>query len=274
VTLEHIKDKCKAADTIVPMDNTFYWLATDAAGSYVVVKANGYNTEAVSSSAISGQIASYGDVSNAYAFSHRVGLHEFYVLTFPTANKTWVLDILTNQWHERTSIVVTDPYDPDYEPYFKAHRAKAHLYVNDTHYVLDQYTGGVNYYDDDTFDELGNPLYRLRRTALLSSNQVIGVPRPASRDNKMHSYTNLVVNMEPGIGTGSGQGESPVLMLTMSTDGGHTWESLGEREIGAQGVFNQEIRWEILGQARDLVLEFTVTDPVKTVFLGGLMRIS
>jgi hypothetical protein len=75
--------------------------------------------------------------------------------------------------------------------------------------------------------------------------------------------------MEPGIGTGSGQGESPVLMLTMSTDGGHTWESLGEREIGAQGVFNQEIRWEILGQARDLVLEFTVTDPVNATLLGA-----
>ena len=45
------------------------------------------------------------DISDARAFTYQKDGHHFYVLTFPTGNKTFVFDASTSLWHERNATV-------------------------------------------------------------------------------------------------------------------------------------------------------------------------
>src|ERR1019366_4621109 len=128
-------------------------------GGNVVVKVDqSYGLTSISGVAVTKQISKYTTTSDAFAFSHRVGEHEFYVLTFPTMQKTWVYDALTTQWHERSSMIAVDPKLSSYEPLLKAHRAKAHAYANGVHYVLDQYTGSIAKYDESVYTDYTLPI--------------------------------------------------------------------------------------------------------------------
>lgn len=264
-----ISKGCRAPNTVVATDNTFYWLGTDPAGGYQVYYADGYNAKLCEAqSGISTQIATYETTTDAYAYVHRVGQHPFYVLTFPTENVTWVFDLYNRMWHQRTSVTTEDPFDADYEPYFKAHRAKNYFYAYGTHFVLDQYTGSIAKYDENVYTEYTMPLIRTRRTSQLSADRSSTGGSAHSFDNQLHSYYNLILNMQPGVGLSTGQGSDPQVMLNISTDGGFTWDDCGSQPIGAQGVYGNEIKWDILGQARSMVFEISVSDPVKAVLLG------
>ncbi len=259
---------CRAPATIVAIEDAIHWLGTDIHGGYSIFQSQGYNAVPVATPALVAEIATYTTVEDAYAFGHRVGLHEFYVITFPTENKTWVYDVLTKQWHERMSIVDQDPFISD--PLYRAHRAKAHCYADGTHYVLDQYTGAVSKYDTTVYTEYDNPLYRIRRTSQLSAdNPAVG--QRLMYDNKLHSYYNFTLNMEPGVGLDDNS--DPQVQLSISTDAGFTWQDCGSRSLGMIGVFDVPIKWDILGQARNMVFEITVTDPVKAVLLGGTVDV-
>jgi hypothetical protein len=270
-----ISKGCRAPNTVVALDNTLFFLSTDKMGGNNVVRMDGYNPKPISKGAIDQQIATYTTVSDAYAYSHRIDTHEFYVLTFPTENKTWVYDALTAQWHERGSMISVDPTLESYEPLLKCHRAKNHFFAYDAHWVLDQYTDSISQYRADTYTEYDLPILRQRRTSPLTTDHFTMpmIPRIVDHENKLHSYYNLVLEMEPGIGLISGQGSDPVVMLSLSRDGGHTWEQQDDGRIGALGVYDEPIRWDMLGQARSLVLDFQVTDPVNAVIIGATVDV-
>lgn len=270
---------CEEVNTIVPMNNSFYWLGSDNSGSRMILQANGYTPQAISPDGCQGinyQINTLTTVSDAYAFSHRVGSHEFYVLTFPTENRTFAYDVSTQLWHERASILGYAPSSQFYTPTLKCHRAKNHFYSNGTHYVLDQFSGAIAKYDDNVYTEFGQPLYRERKTSVQDCDMInqAMLPRMQDHDNKLHTYYNLVVNTTQGPGIeGSGQGEDPVIMLTVSKDGGHTWGNVMPRALGKSGVFNHRVKWDRLGQARWLVLDFVITDPINVALLGATMDV-
>jgi hypothetical protein len=92
---------CVATFSIAKLDNTLFWLGTDARGQGIVYRANGYGAARVSTHAIEYAIAQYGNISDALAYTYQQEGHSFYVLTFPSANATWVYDVATQAWHER-----------------------------------------------------------------------------------------------------------------------------------------------------------------------------
>ena len=92
---------CVAAFSIAKLDNTLFWLGTDARGQGIVYRANGYGAARVSTHAIEYAIAQYGNIADALAYTYQQEGHSFYVLTFPSANATWVYDVATQAWHER-----------------------------------------------------------------------------------------------------------------------------------------------------------------------------
>jgi hypothetical protein len=92
---------CVAAFSIAKLDNTLFWLGTDARGQGIVYRANGYGAARVSTHAIEYAIAQYGNLADALAYTYQQEGHSFYVLTFPSANATWVYDVATQAWHER-----------------------------------------------------------------------------------------------------------------------------------------------------------------------------
>jgi hypothetical protein len=92
---------CLAPYSVAKLDNSVFWLGSDARGNGIVYRNQGYNAQRVSTHAIEWQIQQYKLVDDATAFTYQQDGHSFYVLTFPSANATWVFDVSTNAWHER-----------------------------------------------------------------------------------------------------------------------------------------------------------------------------
>jgi hypothetical protein len=92
---------CAAPYSVAKMDNSVFWLSADARGFGMVYRARGYQPQRISTHAIEYAIQTYSTISDAIAYTYQQDGHMFYVLTFPTANVTWVYDAATNMWHQR-----------------------------------------------------------------------------------------------------------------------------------------------------------------------------
>ena len=90
---------CAAPFSVAKADNTQFWLATNGS----VVRADGYTPKIISTRAIEAAMAGYPRLDDARAWAYSQEGHTFYVLTFPTADVTWVYDAATDAWHQRKS---------------------------------------------------------------------------------------------------------------------------------------------------------------------------
>lgn len=247
-----IEHGCAAANTINKLDNTVFWLGADDRGSGIVWRANGYTPMRISTHAVEAAIATYATISDAVAFSYQQEGHGFYVLSFPTAGKTWVYDAATQLWHERAYRDVSTGVLSQW-------RASSHCMLNNVHIVGDVFDGRVyaldlNYYTDDTA-----PILRLRASQTQSQLQ------------ERLFFKTLQIDMETGVGLVTGQGSNPLMMLRYSNDGGHTWSNTKEATAGAIGAYSARCLFNRLGTGRDRVWELSMTDPVKFAVFGAIV---
>jgi hypothetical protein len=94
---------CGAAYSVAKLDNSVFWVGSDARGRGVVYRANGYTPSRVSTNAVEFAIQSYSNISDAIGYTYQQDGHPFYVLIFPSAQATWVYDVSTQLWHERAA---------------------------------------------------------------------------------------------------------------------------------------------------------------------------
>jgi hypothetical protein len=203
----------------------------------------------VSNGAINSAISSYGDVSDAFAFSYTELGNTFYVISFPTAKKTWVFDTVNGVWHEWAY------WSPNNE--FEHHLANCYLYVDGWHVIGDRQSGKLYRLSRDYLDDAGTSIHRVRTTQFLSSG-----------------FQELTVNSvellcEVGKGQVSGTGEDPQIMLRYSQDGGYTWSHELWRSLGKLGNYAQRITWNRLGSGREWLVEFHVFDKIKTALIAA-----
>ncbi len=98
---------CAAAASIARAGESLLWLSRNEQGQGVVRMSDGYTPRRVSTHALEFQIAKYGMVADAIGYAYQQEGHLFYVLTFPTGNATWALDLTSTQnlgypcWHRR-----------------------------------------------------------------------------------------------------------------------------------------------------------------------------
>lgn len=231
-------------------DSGLIWLAKSERGSYVVVQTKGFTAEVVSTPAVQNAISKYPYIADATGDVYTEDTHEFYVLTFPTMNKTWVYDLSTKLWHERGS------FDPS-----------AGLY-NQVRY------GGILAFQNMVLggDYQNGQIYRITRAAFTDA----GWPLRASRrtphiwDQTKRGrifYNSLQVEFSPGVGDPTTT--DPQAMLRMSNDGGTTWGNELTASIGGMGMYLNRAVWRRLGQARDRVFEVSVIDPVNRDIVGA-----
>lgn len=245
---------CAAAETVVQMDNTVFWLGSGRYGSGIVYKAQGYNPVRISNHAMETTFAGYGDISDAKAFSYQANGHSFYVLTFPTADHTWVYDLATQEWHEwlwRNPSTNT----------LHQHRASCCVFFNDTNLVGDRENGKLYALDYDTYTDGTDPILRQRTTQTMA------------QEGKRMFFGTLQVDMETGVGLTTGQGSAPLLMLRYSNDGGHTWSNEKTASIGAVGEYGARARFGPSGSGRNRVWEITMTDPVKFAVFNAFVDV-
>lgn len=245
----YIEHGCAAAFSIAKMNNSVYWLGKDSEGHGIVYTAQGYQPQRISTHAVEQAIQSYGDISDASAYTYQDGGHFFYVLNFSSANTTWVFDSSTNLWHERAYFT---------NGQFERHRADNHMFAHNKHVVGDYQNGKIYELSKTTYSDNGAAIVRRR------------VSPHVSADMDRVFYKQFQLDIETGVGIdGSGQGDDPQAILEFSDDGGHSWSNEKWTGFGAIGNRKSRAIWRRLGQARDRVFRVTITDPVKVTLIGA-----
>lgn len=250
-----IEQGCAAKESVVSMDNSVFWLGNYENGAGIVWRLNGYTPVRISTDALEFAIASYADISDAIGYSYQQEGHTFYMLTFPSAQATWVFDAATNLWHQRAYL---DPATGT----LGRHRSNCHMFYAGLHVVGDYATGDLyaldlNYY----FDGVSDPLPAIRAATHIADGNYEWVV-----------HNRLQIDFETGAGLSVGQGANPVALLDWSNDGGHTWSSQHSAPLGQIGQFLARARWNRLGRARDRVYRVTISDPVPRVIVGASLN--
>jgi len=281
---------CVAAFSIAKLDNSLFWLGTDARGQGIVYKANGYTGQRVSTHAIEYAIAQYGNISDAIAYTYQQEGHGFYVLTFPSADATWVYDAATQAWHERAGLV---------NGQFTRHRSNCQCNFGGNTVVGDFENGNIYTLDLDVYADNDMPQKWLRSWRALPTGQN-NLNRSAHHSLQLDAETGVGLNSlttdqnvflitESGLRLITESGEpivagveqiptpAPQVMLRWSDDGGHTWSNEHWTSMGRIGEYGHRTIWRRLGMTlklRDRVYEVSGTDPVKVAIVGAELHAS
>lgn len=250
-----IQQGIAAAGTLRAMNNTVFWLGNGIDGRGIVFRAEGYNPVRISTHALEQEFRGYSTINDAHAYTYQIDGHSFYVLNFPTANKTWFYDASTNEWFEW---VWRDPADNSEH----RHRSNCCVFFNEKHLVGDWESGKVYSLEMDVYEDDEDPILRKRVTQTIAE------------DGARLFFEELIVDMETGVGLASGQGSDPMLMLRYSNNNGHTWSNTKQKSIGAQGEYSARVKFGPTGAARNRVWELTMTDPVKFAVFGAWARVT
>jgi hypothetical protein len=224
-------------------DGQLLWLGNTRFGGGYVLKAAGFQPEAVSNFATQKVFDEYDTISNAEAFAYADLGHTHYVLSFPSEDTTWNYDLQTRLWTERgTWVPASNAY--------VAWRPRWHVRAFNEHRVLDASGGQLYRMRSDLMTDVdGLAIRRLRRGPAMET------------ENEQIYYTAFELDLDPGQGTVTGQGANPQVMMRMSNDGGKTWGIERWRSAGKIGEYQTRVRWDRLGRARRRVFEVVMTDP-------------
>ena len=278
---------CAAPYSVAKADNSIFWLGSDTRGRGVIYRSNGYTGIRASNHSIEWQIQSYGNISDAVAYTYQQDGHTFYVINFPSADKTWVYDVTTQSWHERAGWV---------NGVFTRHRSNCQMSFNNEIVVGDYENGNIYAFDLDVNSDNGQIQKWLRSWRALPSG---------TNNLKRTAQHSLQLNCESGVGlngidptdpldwffytssgdqlvTSSGdfllfspptvEGANPEVMLRWSDDGGHTYSNEHWATMGRIGQYGFRVFWRRLGMTlklRDRVYEVSGTDPVKIAIVGA-----
>jgi len=137
---------CIAPYSIAKIDNSVMWLGRSSTGYGIIYRLNGYTPERLSTYSIEFAIQQMGDVTDAIAFTYQQDGHHFYVITFPTGNKTFVYDINTGLWHERAGFI---------NGAFTRWEAQEYAYFDSKHLVCDTLEGKIYSLDMSGYSDGG-----------------------------------------------------------------------------------------------------------------------
>ena len=253
---------CKATASIARFSSMnqdgLIWYGRSDRGENIVVKTVGFMVQVVSTPAVSNAIAQYSMTSDAVGYTYQEGGHEFYVLSFPSADQTWVYDGSMPPelaWTQRLS------YDP-YAQALHRHRSNAYMNFGGMRIVGDYQNGCLYQLTRASYTDAGWPLLSRRRAPHIWDKESRGRMFMAS----------LQLDFAPGQGSASGLGQNPVANLRISRDAGSTFGQQWPASLGQQGQFRNRCMWRKLGFGRDNVVEVEVIAPVNRDIVGATLK--
>ena len=286
-----IQHGCAAAFSVARFSEYFMFVSKDDRGQGIIGAVVGYQFQRLSTHAVEYSLIGY-DISDAKAFTYQFEGHEFYVVTFPQIDLTWVYDLTTKMWHKWLSVDVNNVYH--------RHRANCQAFFNGKNIVGDFQNGKLYTIEANAYTEIGNKIRRLRRAPHLVSDfsrqyfdelQIQFQPGVGIQGNITTDYApndgDLIVPIASNVTIGISQtviiymtysinsetvGADPQAMLRWSNDGGATWSNEHWVSIGKIGRYKNRAIWRRLGMARDRIYEVVVTDPVKAAIISANLR--
>jgi hypothetical protein len=227
-------------------DNSVFWLASDKS----VRRLQGINPIRVSQHGVEAAIQRMAVISDAYGMRYSQEGHVFYVLTFPSAGRTFCYDANTKEWHERESLG------------YGYWRPSAIVEAYGMQLACDSQSGQIGILDPTTHEEWGDP-QRARFTFA-----------PAYNNGNLLTHHRLDLGVNVGDGLLTGQGENPLATLKVSNDGGRTYLTMPTKSLGLRGKYRTRVYWTKLGSAIDRVYSIEVTDPVPLFVLNAVLTYS
>lgn len=227
--------------TICQCDVAAFWLGRDRQGQAVVFKGAGYQAIRISNNAIENLISAASEYEDAIGFTYQQDGHTFYFLTFPGGDITYVYDLSTDQWHQRTW---TDPSGGAQH----RHRAMCFTFVDNACLVGDWQNGNMYVLDLASYTDNGNPITRLR-----SFPHIVN-------DGKRVSYPSFIADLDTSHAIGT-------INFVWSDNRGQSYGTPLSLTIAADA--SQSLIWRQLGIARDRVFELSWTFPYFTALNGA-----
>jgi hypothetical protein len=250
-----VEHGCVAPYSVAAQDLSVFWLSQDKQGQTIVLEGSSYQARRISTHAIENAIRGYATISDAIGFCYQEEGHVYYVLTFPSADVTWVYDKSVGLWHQRAWT--------DNQGVLHRHRANCCMNAYGTIVCGDWQNGNLYNWDLDVYTDNGQPISRIRSMPHLLE------------DLTRVFYTQLVVDIQVGTDDGSIDGSTqtspPVISLRWSDDRGVTYGNKINQSVGALGKYLTSVQFRRLGMARDRVFELSWSFPAKTALNGVIL---
>lgn len=240
---------CAAPFSVKMVDNELMWISRNRDGWGQIIRSSGYQPQIVSTRALENKMAGY-TITNATATTMRWRGHNFYIITFPSDDVTWVWDAESMEWFEWSTYGLG------------RHLSSDILFATGVHYAGDFRNGNVYILDDNQYTDDGLEIERIRTT------------RHFSTENKSMFWHNLEIDMERGTGTTIDPGSDPQIQLRVSDDGGRTYTAVPYASMGKIGEYLIRKKFYRLGASRDRVYEIRCTDPAYTAMVAAYAEVS
>lgn len=243
----------EAAASVARLNEGLAWLGSGDDGAGVVYLSVGYKYKVISNPTISEIFRGYSTRSDAIAYSYQQDGHWFYVLTFPTANVTWVFDLTTGKWHQRLRFS---------NGAFGREIPNCHALFNGKHVVGDYRNGNLYALDPNTYTDAGAPRKWLRSWSALPD----GAPLAPM------SFDSLQILLQTGITVPAGT--NPQIDLRFSDDGGYTWNGPFQVPAGKTGetawrAIQNRLGSTSLTRGLDRIWEISGNDPIPIQITGA-----
>jgi hypothetical protein len=238
-----------SANSVAVGGDNIFWLGSSAAGFGQIWMSNNYTPEKISTNSVDHMIESLSTVQDAVGWCYTQEGHQFYVLNFTAANRTFVYDQSTGEWHERA--------DWDGKKYNR-YAANCHCLFNELNLVGDYQNANIYILDLNKYTDNGKIVRRQHTGPHIH------------QDRKRIFFKEFELDIERGIGLdGVGPAADPQAFLQWSDDGGMTFSNEYWLSFGGRGKYKTRLHCHRLGYSRDRVFRVTISDPVKTVLIGA-----
>lgn len=232
----YIDHGCAAQFSMANKDIFTFFISQDKQGNGIVVSAGQYQLNEISTPALVSEFKSYTTLADAIGTCFQISDHSFYVLSFPTANKTWVYDLTNGLWNEWAWYNQTTGN-------LDRHRINTAMFAYGMNLIGDWETGKLWKLDPDVFQDADVPIIRMRTFTHLLDDSF----------NRI-SYKNFDADIETGT-IQTYVDDEPQISLSWSDDRGKTFNFPVEQSLGNIGEYASVVSWNRLGMARDRVFK-------------------
>ena len=237
------------------VDNTaefLYFLASDKN----VYRITAYQAENITPPATSFQFFNLKH-EDAVGMVLSIDSQNFYVLTFPSANKTWIYSEQLGIWYQLCSGAECD-----------RHIMNSYNFIYGKRLITDYRNGNVLELDYDTFEDDSQPQIRQRDTAPIN-----GVSLGLQGQKLIMSSFRLMIHT--GVGIESGQGSIPLFYIGTSVDGGRMFDFTGNPYVdpGKDGSYLVTVQLDKVLEFEDLIIRVRVSDPIFVSIHGATLYV-
>ena len=235
---------CFAPSSIIVAHNTFMMIGGGVNESPAIWEFTGSSFQKISTTAIDQVLSGFSKEIIESAFSFSYADKGAYFVGFTLDDFTFVYDVITQRWHERSSNVEDENIK---------WRVNSLVAAYGRVLVGDSQDGRIGELDSDVYTEYGDNIRRIVTT------------QPFSNMGNAIRVSSIELTVESG--SGNSDRPDPQVSMDVSKDS-KTFTYERSRSMGKVGEYNRRAVWYKNGRfPRFVILRFKMSDPVKPVII-------